>query len=386
MYNKHEVSPMIGIDLCQIQRLERIYKKHGDRFINWVFSPKEQAYLRKRKMAPRTMAGLFAAKEAMAKALGRGIGPVALRDLEVGHGPGPWGAWKGYRFDLSISHEGDYALAVARIQESGPSFSLPEFLQGQLKKRELNAHKGSVGKLALLAGRRGMVGAFVYAAKALYRSGAGMVFGLVDSEDQPVFTLAAPEVVLRDRKSGLAPLLDQVDALVLGPGLGLEDPALAEGLSAPIKKVVDAGGLTYLSGLDQLPDLRGAVLTPHEAEAQRLFHCQAPRQDLMTLAKGFARDKNCVFVLKGPGTYVTDGHRDYVNSTGNPSMAVAGMGDCLSGIIGYYLTALEDPFLAASMGVFVHGAAGDLANEKYGQSLMPLDVIEEIPQVLKKIL
>lgn len=375
---------MLGIDLCAIDRLEKIYQKYGEKFLQRTFTEEERDYLKKKKMAPRTMAGLFAAKEAMAKALGTGIGPVAFKDLEVLHKPQPQGRWGNYLFQLSISHEGGYAVAVALGQGEEKIFPSPSFLKGKVKTRELNAHKGSVGKVALLAGHRGMVGAFLYAARALYRTGAGMVFGLVAEEDLESFSLAAPEVVLKKREEGLENLLPEIDALVVGPGLG-QDPLLKEVVESPIHRVIDADAITYLSGLSSLPNLQGAVLTPHEAEARRLFHCQDEREGLIERAKNFAKTHQCSVVLKGPGTYVTDGIRDYVNQTGNPSMAVAGMGDCLSGIIGYFLATMEDPYLAACMGVFIHGAAGDLANEKYGQSLMPMDVIQEIPQVLKNL-
>ncbi len=375
---------MLGIDLCSIERVEGILNRHGDRLLNRVFTEEERDYVKKKKNRPETVAGLYAAKEAMAKALGTGIGPVTFQDLEISHKPYPEGRYKGKTFALTISHEGDYALALAVVKGEEKTLSLPREFSGFLKPRPLDSHKGSVGKIGLIAGKKGMCGAFQFAGLAALRTGAGLVFAYAPREERNFFSLALPEAVVKIREEGVKKDLDLVDSLLIGPGVGVEDPILPETVGLEIKRVLDADALTYLSGLESLPNLEGAVLTPHEGEARRLFHApKASREELMKKAKDFARDRACIFILKGPGTYVTDGTRDYINDTGNPNMAVGGMGDALAGVLAYSLTQTEDLFLGACFAVYLHGLAGDLAAEDLGPGLLPRDVIVWIPKALK---
>ena len=148
-----------------------------------------------------------------------------------------------------------------------------------------------------------------------------------------------------------------------------------------IPVVVDADGINALAGHIDILDKRSAptVLTPHEGEFARLTGCELPVKDRLSAARDFARQHNCVLVLKGQGTVTAapDGSA-YINTTGNPGMAKGGSGDVLAGMIAALLGQkhLEDsiPELAAAA-VFFHGLAGDLCARKLGEyAMLPTDL------------
>ena len=169
---------------------------------------------------------------------------------------------------------------------------------------------------------------------------------------------------------------------------------LAE-LDIPV--VLDADGINALSGHIDVLDKRSAltVLTPHEGEFSRLTGCALPIRDRLTAAREFARDHGCVLVLKGQGTITAalDGSA-WVNTTGNPGMAKGGSGDALAGMIAALLGQKhlrgerrkgDNTAELAADAVFYHGAAGDACAASLGEyAMLPTDLIEAIPQVLRQ--
>jgi hydroxyethylthiazole kinase-like uncharacterized protein yjeF len=156
-------------------------------------------------------------------------------------------------------------------------------------------------------------------------------------------------------------------------------------LEVPI--LIDADGLNALTGhLEVLGKARGpVVLTPHPGEMGRLMgrtarEVQAQRLDL---ARAFSKEHGAVLVLKGARTLVaTPDGTVRVNPTGNPGMASGGTGDVLSGMIGAFLAQKLEPVVAASLGVLAHGAAGDVAAERWGQlGLVASDLIRALGTV-----
>ena len=114
----------------------------------------------------------------------------------------------------------------------------------------------------------------------------------------------------------------------------------------------------------------------------RLFGQIVP--DRQTAAEKLALELNCIMVLKGHGTIITDGSLSYYNPTGNPGMAVGGSGDVLAGMITSLLGQGITPLEAASAAVWLHGAAGDRCAEKLGQyAMLPTDLLEELPRLMK---
>lgn len=260
-------------------------------------------------------------------------------------------------------------------------------------------HKGNFGKLLLLCGSRGYTGAAFFAAMGALRSGAGLVFlGVPESiygieavklNEPVIFPLpdaggrlsadAVPEVLTR---------LPQMDAVLVGPGLGQSEGTLAvvravlEKAECPV--VVDADGINVLSAHRDL--LRGrkspTILTPHDGEFARLGGVIG--EDRMAAAAALAEELGCVVLLKGHETCITDGTDGYLNPTGNPGMAVGGSGDVLAGVITALLGAGLPPLEAAACGAWLHGAAGDRCAAELGQyGMLPTDMLSALPRLMK---
>jgi hydroxyethylthiazole kinase-like uncharacterized protein yjeF len=241
-----------------------------------------------------------------------------------------------------------------------------ELFRELLKPRVRNFHKGMAGSLAVLGGAEGMAGAALLAARAALKLGAGRVYaGLLD-EDLSL-DLGNPELMLRHPDDALG---QDLDALVVGPGIGQGERAetlVGAALASDLPCVVDADALNLIS---ENEDLRHAcarrkaetVLTPHPAEAARLLALNTAdvQADRVKAAKILAENLNAHVVLKGAGSILVarDGHW-FINTSGNPGMASAGMGDVLAGILGALLAQRYSGESALVLGVHLHGAAAD---------------------------
>lgn len=274
-----------------------------------------------------------------------------------------------------------------------------ELVLSLLPDRDPWGHKGNFGKLLLLCGSRGYTGAAFFAAMGALRSGAGLVFlGVPESiygieavklNEPVIFPLpdaggrlsadAVPEILTR---------LPQMDAVLVGPGLGQSEGTLAvvravlEKAECPV--VVDADGINVLSAHRDL--LRGrklpTILTPHDGEFARLGGVIG--EDRMAAAAALAEELGCVVLLKGHETCITDGTDGYLNPTGNPGMAVGGSGDVLAGVITALLGAGLPPLEAAACGAWLHGAAGDRCAAELGQyGMLPTDMLSALPRLMK---
>ena len=274
-----------------------------------------------------------------------------------------------------------------------------ELVLSLLPDRNPWGHKGNFGKLLLLCGSRGYTGAAFFAAMGALRSGAGLVFlGVPESiygieavklNEPVIFPLpdaggrlsadAVPEILTR---------LPQMDAVLVGPGLGQSEGTLAvvravlEKAECPV--VVDADGINVLSAHRDL--LRGrkspTILTPHDGEFARLGGVIG--EDRMAAAAALAEELGCVVLLKGHETCITDGTDGYLNPTGNPGMAVGGSGDVLAGVITALLGVGLPPLEAAACGAWLHGAAGDRCAAELGQyGMLPTDMLSALPRLMK---
>lgn len=268
-----------------------------------------------------------------------------------------------------------------------------------LPDRDPWGHKGTYGKVLLLCGSRGYTGAAYLSAMGALRSGAGLVFlGVPESIyaieaiklNEPVvfslpdkngmFSIAAiPEILRR---------LPQMDAVLIGCGLGLSEDteavvtAVLEHAQCPV--IVDADGITLLKAHKNI--LRGrtwpTILTPHDGEFVRFGGNIG--ENRMDTCREFAEDWNCIMLLKGHRTCISDGQSNYLNTTGNPGMAVGGSGDVLAGIITGLLGQRIKPLEAAACGAWLHGAAGDRCAQELGQyGMLPTDMLNMLPRLLK---
>lgn len=299
----------------------------------------------------------------------------------------------------------------------------------QLPRRPRDAHKGTFGRVLVVGGSRGMMGAPALVANAALRSGAGLVTVACPRSIQPwvavlcpcATTLPLPEddhgridpraalELLREEGQLDEPAAPSVVAM--GPGLGRGDTAFDAGLvalahafgdDARVPVVLDADALNALhksdgesSGWDRALHFR-TIITPHPGEMARLHRSSVA--EVQADREGFAvrtaqllsggrdhPDYRAVVVLKGSGTLVTDGVNIFRCRTGNPGMATGGSGDVLTGVIAALVAQRMSGIEASVLGVHVHGLAGDLAARARGPvSLIASDLLEHLPMAFRR--
>ncbi len=263
--------------------------------------------------------------------------------------------------------------------------------------REASTHKGTYGRVLIVAGSPGMPGAAILAARAAMRTGSGLVTLAIPGAVSSAAGAAVPEatqVLLPDhRADAVGPkMTGKFDSVAMGPGLGTSDgsrdlvKAALSLYEGPI--VIDADALNVVA---LYPETAGApsprrVWTPHPGEFQRLTG-EKPVGDANRIAAcgRFVQRFGGVVVLKGHRTVVVEGDRAYLNETGNPGMATGGSGDVLTGMIASLLGQGFAPFDAARLGVHLHGSAGDIAAASLGEvSLIASDIVDHIPAAILK--
>ncbi len=275
----------------------------------------------------------------------------------------------------------------------------------QLPARAVDSHKGSYGRVVIIGGSVGMSGAISLAGLGALRGGAGLVYlacpcsiwSAVAAIEPSYLTVPLPEDLQGRLAIASIPELmaacQNADAVGIGPGLGQSEELrevvtqIVRGVDVPC--VMDADALNLLVG--QMDILDGArsirVLTPHPGEFARLtgltiHQVQASRE---SLAVEFSQRHRIILVLKGSGTIVTDGHRIFINRTGNPGMATGGTGDVLTGLITALIAQGADPFDAACLGCHLHGLAGDLAAEELSPpGMIASDLPKYLPRAWKQ--
>lgn len=294
-----------------------------------------------------------------------------------------------------VSAEGYLLTEQSLVRELGVAVDRP---------REGDGHKGTYGHVLLAAGHRMMSGAALLAAKAALRAGCGLTTWAAPASLVPLVHGAVPELMLApvpDDGNGawsdaaaaeLLRLVQARDALAVGPGMGRfpgEDRllrALWEGVDRPL--VVDADALNILAAANGLTawrrrDAALTVLTPHPGEMARLTGLSTAevQQDRIGLARRFAEQHGVTLVLKGARTVVASpAGRVYVNTTGHPGMATGGSGDVLTGIIASLLAQGLSGLQAATLGVYLHGLAGERAAAArwFSGSLLAGDIIDAL--------
>ncbi len=282
--------------------------------------------------------------------------------------------------------------------------------------RRANSHKGTYGRVFVLAGSTGMSGAATLASKGALRAGAGLVtLGLPESLNRiletkvsEVMTLPLPETtegsLALSAKSQILDFIEQTSSvLAIGPGLSRhpETVQLVHALVYEMSNsmVIDADALNALSDCETDQSLKcttlenllssippHTVLTPHPGEMSRLTGRSVPEieDNRIEIAQIFARTHELVLVLKGvPTVVVSDSGEVSLNSNGNPGMATAGMGDVLTGVIAGLIAQGVPSYRAAVVGVYLHGLAGDISAELTGlHGLMAEDVLDSIPKAI----
>lgn len=273
----------------------------------------------------------------------------------------------------------------------------------RIPKRKKDAHKGSYKKLLVIAGSKGMSGAAYLCALAAYRTGAGLVKILSCAENRQILQSSLPEAIIEEydeallqQKEKFAEKLEAAlawaDLAVLGPGMGKGEhvEALIEIVLRRFKKplILDADGLNALASRFDLMNLLGEriIITPHPKEMERLSKksLQEILDDPVASAGDFSERFHTITVLKLSKTIIVDKEKIYRNISGSPALAKAGSGDVLCGVIAGLICLGISPGEAAAFGVYLHGLAGEIAGEIYGEhGAMARDVIAAIPDAMR---
>lgn len=266
-------------------------------------------------------------------------------------------------------------------------------------KRKKNSHKGSYGKVLMIAGSKGMSGAAYLSAKAAYAVGAGLVQIYTHEENRVILQQLLPEAIITTYDTfdseQLEKLIQWADLIGIGCGLGKSDTA-ERVMQYTLKRalvpcVVDADGINILSKHMEWIEETNAliVLTPHMKEMSRMLQCSVKEliEQRMEKLHAFVERYKVVCVLKDARTLVAKEHQNtYLNLSGNAAMAKAGSGDVLAGVIVGILAQQCEPYTSVCLGVFLHGLAGDMARDKKGAySVLASDLVAEISSVLKNI-
>jgi hydroxyethylthiazole kinase-like uncharacterized protein yjeF len=257
------------------------------------------------------------------------------------------------------------------------------------KTRNENSHKGSYGHSLIIVGSSNKMGASLISAKACLRSGTGLLTVLVPKSEKQTVNIYLPEAMLHFREE----LIDFsiYDAIGIGPGLEQNEAAQKLVFSVFLKAkslVIDADALNILAQnqnwFNQLP--KNSILTPHLKEFDRLFGEHNSEQERRLTAIKKAKEFNCVIVLKGHKTFITNGIDSFENTTGNSGLAKGGSGDALTGMITAFLAQKYTCLEASILGVYLHGLAADITlNTQSKESMLITDVIENIGAAFKKI-
>ncbi|BCO09120.1 bifunctional NAD(P)H-hydrate repair enzyme [Desulfolithobacter dissulfuricans] len=278
-----------------------------------------------------------------------------------------------------------------------------------LRPRTPATHKGTYGHLLIVAGSIGKTGAAILSALGGLHSGTGLVSLAVPHGLNPIFETALPEAMsIPLPGSETVPGYEDYDlileatggksALVIGPGLGTDSRTrelvlhLYRDVTLPM--VLDADALNILALEPHLIDNPPAprILTPHPGEMARLTGLstgaiQADRVGAATFFAGRAGQSEIITVLKGAGTMIGDSRGSWaVNTSGNPGMATGGMGDVLAGLIGGLLAQKYAPWDAARLGVYLHGLAADLLQDRKKVGFTASEVAAMLPEAMTELM
>lgn len=281
-------------------------------------------------------------------------------------------------------------------------------MEFKLKKREDRTNKGDYGRVGIIGGSTGMSGSIFLSTESALRTGSGLVYGIVPKSLETIMSIKLIEAIVKpieDESLGyftersieeIFMEIENMNVLGIGPGMGVDSnrvKLISEIISdVEIPMVIDADGLNCLSkNIELLHKKKNEiVLTPHPGEMSRLIGVSIDEieKDRIRYAKEFSKKYNIILVLKGNKTVVSNNKGDvYINDTGNPSMATAGSGDVLTGIISSLIGQGYDVFESAKLGVYIHGLSGDISRDKLGEyGVLARDILDNIPLAMKSLI
>lgn len=283
--------------------------------------------------------------------------------------------------------------------ENAPAYVIEERELSLIPPRKRDANKGTFGRVLVIGGSRGMCGAAYLCAKAAYRSGAGLVEIFTCEENRQSLQTLLPEAIVTaymgdvPDPSLLDAALNRASFVVIGPGLGQGNAARMlvretfRRVRVPLICDADALNVCAVQSLAYPSDVP-VIVTPHPGEFSRMTDqsIETLLQDPWNSAACYARENGVICVLKFARTVITDGSMLFVNMSGSPALSKGGSGDVLCGVIAGMLCSGMSPLGAASVGVYVHGRAGEAAQAEFGEySSLASEVCDGIAAVLKNI-
>lgn len=294
----------------------------------------------------------------------------------------------------------DIGIPRAAIEETRPKIYAYDYSDmDKIPKRYNNSHKGTYGKVAVIAGSKNMSGAAFLCGKAAYSVGAGLVKIYTHESNRTIVQSQLPEAVMmtyEEYGGALAcveDVLNWATVIVVGPGLGVDTTSermLYElMMRAEVPMVLDADALNILSNNIELLESISVpvVMTPHMKEMSRLVDKTISEimDSRFEIARDFAKKTGVTLVLKDAKSVVTNGgEQSYINLAGNNGMSTGGSGDVLSGIIAGMIAGGLSLAEAAKMGTFLHCLAGDKAAEEKGKyAMLASDILNHIEDVLR---
>ncbi|KEO72754.1 bifunctional ADP-dependent NAD(P)H-hydrate dehydratase/NAD(P)H-hydrate epimerase [Anditalea andensis] len=276
--------------------------------------------------------------------------------------------------------------------ESKQFYLEPEDIKIRHKKYHRASHKGDYGKVMLIGGSLGKVGAVYMASKGALRTGSGLVSAFVPKCGLNILQASLPEVMVEISNNeyiidALPENMERFDAIGIGPGKGtdIKSAEVLQKLMSRYKKniVIDADAINIIAQNEEIKDLirDNMILTPHVMEFERLVGKCIDHTDRLKKAIDFCAVHKCILILKGPNTTICmpDG-RMYFNSTGTKYLATGGTGDVLTGILTSFIGQGYSAENAAICGVYHHGLAGQLASVNKLHGTIATDIIDKIPE------
>jgi NAD(P)H-hydrate epimerase len=290
-------------------------------------------------------------------------------------------------------------IKVVPLEELRPPQTKPKEIvasssafRGLLPRRKYNSYKNQFGRIGVVAGSRGFVGAALMASQGALRAGAGLVEIFVLEEIYEIVAGAAfMEAMVKPIASYRYLLKEKADVWAVGPGLGKSHAAEILEFIEKVKQpmVLDADGLNILSEKTSvLRRCKGKrLLTPHPGEMKRLFPKE--QESRAKTATKFCDRFPITLLFKGSRTIVAERGRPLsYNTTGNPGMATGGMGDVLTGVCASLLGQGLSPYDAARVGAWLCGRAAEIAifnGNQSEQSLLPCDVLDHLGDAFKEL-
>ena len=275
---------------------------------------------------------------------------------------------------------------------------------GKLPKRPEDSNKGTFGKILNIAGSKSFIGAAFLSSISALKIGAGYVSLACPSEIVPIIAPMAPELTylhLKSDSNGIISDDNFIDNLYtynvisMGCGIAISEDIkkfifyILNNLNKTQKVVIDADGINILSNHKGEISLKNTVITPHPRELSRLLNVSI--EEILDNREKYARITSqtyeCITVLKGHKSIVTNGEKIFINQSGSSALAKAGTGDVLTGIIAGLLAQKLSPLDAAIIGTYIHGLAGDIAAAdltKY--SVLATDIIDYLPFAIKLVI